>query len=108
MAALMTQPAEGGGFTRALDRSFSARWPFRADDLTELLGDVRAPVLVVRAAESEILSREAADSLVTRLPDARLVTIPRSGHLVPLEQPELLAAAISYFLTPERQGAPDA
>jgi 3-oxoadipate enol-lactonase len=39
-----------------------------------------------------------ADAMLRELPDARLVTIPESGHFVYLEQPEAFRAALTGFL----------
>jgi esterase len=49
------------------------------------LDDVRAvpcPVLVVRGAESDLLTPEAAERFVAALPDGRLVTVANTGHNV--------------------------
>ena len=38
-----------------------------------------------------------ADAIMRELPDARLVTIPDSGHFVYVEQPEAFRAALTDF-----------
>jgi pimeloyl-ACP methyl ester carboxylesterase len=50
-------------------------------DLDEL-AQLRCPILVVRGAESEVLAQEAAERMVSRLPDGTLVTVERAGHNV--------------------------
>jgi len=77
---------------------------------------VRCPALVVRGAESEILSAEGAAALAAELPDATGVEISEAGHHVLLDAPNALLAALEGWLaslphggaaadTPERAGA---
>ena len=56
----------------------------------EALGGV--PLLVVRGALSDLLSRETAEAMVARHGDAELVTVPGVGHAPLLDEPEALAA----------------
>ncbi len=58
---------------------------------------VRCPTLLVRGAESELLSRDAAIDFVAEIPDGRLVEIPDAGHHVLIDRPELLSTAIDAF-----------
>lgn len=97
-AALLTAPAAEGGFVRKLDPYFLARWPFRADDRWEELRGLDRELLIVHAEESRVLPGEVAERMLEEAPRATLVRIPRSGHLVPIEQPEALAAALDGFL----------
>lgn len=46
------------------------------------------PLLVVRGERSDILSAETAAKMITRIPDAELVTVLRTGHAPTLEEPE--------------------
>lgn len=66
--------------------------------LWESLEHITCPTLVVRAEKSKVLSREIAEQMVERLPDARFVEIPEAGHQVPLHQPEAFSKAIREFL----------
>lgn len=50
------------------------------------------PVLILRGALSDILSRGAAERMVAELPRARLVEVPRVGHAPTLDEPEARAA----------------
>ncbi len=50
------------------------------------------PTLVLRGELSDILSAEAANKMVARLPEVRLVTIPASGHAPTLDEPQAVAA----------------
>ncbi|MBS1878697.1 MAG: alpha/beta hydrolase [Actinobacteria bacterium] len=97
LAALSTRAEAGGGLVRKMDPYLTGRWPFRSDDRWDQLRGLARPALVVRAAESPILSEDVAAAMA-ELPGVELVTIPGSGHLVANEQPRLLGRAIIDFL----------
>lgn len=52
------------------------------------------PVLVVRGERSDILGADVAARMVTRLPEAELVTVPGVGHAPTLEEPEAVAGVL--------------
>ena len=56
------------------------------------------PVLVAWAAEDRLMPREHGRRLADAFPDARLVEIPDSYTLVPIDQPKLLAAHLLAFV----------
>jgi pimeloyl-ACP methyl ester carboxylesterase len=62
------------------------------------LAQVRSPTLVVRGADSPLLSPEGAAELVRELPDARVVEIPETGHNVHVERPKAFLEAVLPFL----------
>jgi pimeloyl-ACP methyl ester carboxylesterase len=61
------------------------------------LAQIAIPALVVVGEEDEAYLR-AADVMSARLPKATKVVIPRAGHVVSIEEPEALNAAILEFL----------
>ena len=63
-------------------------------DLWEPLRRITAPTLLVRGADSDVLSAEVAKRMIDALPDGRLVEIPGAGHPVPMDQPEAFARAV--------------
>ncbi len=67
-------------------------------DLRAGLRTIEAPTLVVVGDDDMIAGPVCADAIVRELPDARLVTIPDSGHFVYVEQPEAFRAALTGFL----------
>jgi pimeloyl-ACP methyl ester carboxylesterase len=67
-------------------------------DLWEPLRRITAPTLLVRGADSDVLSTEVAKRMIEALPDGRLVEIPGAGHPVPMDQPEAFARAVRAFL----------
>jgi pimeloyl-ACP methyl ester carboxylesterase len=97
-SALSTRPSEGGSLVKKHDETFLCRWPFRSDNRWGELRRLEQPVLVVRAEESPVLAADIADRMVTEARSARLVEIPSCGHMVPIERPAELAAALQAFL----------
>jgi pimeloyl-ACP methyl ester carboxylesterase len=61
------------------------------------LASVRVPALVVIGEEDSLSTIDDAHAMVDVLPDARLVTIPESGHLSAMEQPEAFTEAVREF-----------
>jgi pimeloyl-ACP methyl ester carboxylesterase len=98
MAAHGTRPAGGGRLARKHDPRFLERWPFRRDDRWDELRALAAPLLIVHARESMVLSEGEAARMCEQAPDAELVRIADCGHLVPVERPRELGAALATFL----------
>jgi esterase len=67
-------------------------------DLWAPLGCVTCPTLLVRGAESDILSPEIAKKMMQVLADGRLIEIAEAGHSVPGDQPAAFARAVRAFL----------
>ncbi|HEY6049331.1 MAG TPA: alpha/beta hydrolase, partial [Sphingomicrobium sp.] len=57
------------------------------------------PLLVLRGAESDLLSAAALEKMQAAAPDASFVTVPGAGHAPTLDEPEA-RAAIDAFLDP--------
>jgi esterase len=95
------KPAAGGRLTWKLDpairnvpRTGSAARPV---DMWVPFARIAAPVLVVRGAESDILSRATTDRMARALRNMRTVEVPGVGHAPSLAEPEALKA-IKEFL----------
>lgn len=67
-------------------------------DSTDLLPQIHCPTLVLVGEEDVITPPAYARLLVEHIPNARLITIPRAGHLANLEQPEVFNQALIAFL----------
>jgi pimeloyl-ACP methyl ester carboxylesterase len=104
MALFGTRPVGDGKLARKHDAFFLSRWPFRADQRWVELAALEQPVLIVRASESPVLSAAEAARMVGIARNGSLVEVEGSGHLVPVEQPHVLALAIRAFLAGRRQG----
>jgi pimeloyl-ACP methyl ester carboxylesterase len=67
-------------------------------DSTPLLGKIGVPTLAVGGEEDGISTPEVMGAMAAKIPGARHVTIPRSGHLSNLEAPGQFNAALADFL----------
>ena len=67
-------------------------------DLRAELRAIEGPTLVVVGDDDMVAGPVCADAILRELPQARLVTIPDSGHFVYVEQPEAFRAALTDFL----------
>lgn len=64
-----------------------------------MLAAIGVPSLLVRGAESDILTAETARKMTEVMPNCRLVTVPDAGHSIPLDNPTGFLAAVQPFLT---------
>lgn len=112
------------GLRRALRRLPDGSWDWQADqrfrrepDLRHRIAEDRlltreglwadaaaitCPTLVVRGADSDVLTVRGATDLVGRLPNARLAEVRGAGHNVHRDRPVELAGQVESFL-----GSPD-
>jgi pimeloyl-ACP methyl ester carboxylesterase len=89
---------EDGRFVWKWDPALLEReWPLEDPAFWAALRAIRCPVLVVRGAESFVLSDRTAREMVGRLPDARSVVVPRARHAVHEENPAAFEQAVREF-----------
>ena len=67
-------------------------------DVMDQLGVVKQPALVICGEEDQLTPLRYAQFLANSIPDARLSVIPGAGHMVMLEQPDLVADSLHSFL----------
>jgi pimeloyl-ACP methyl ester carboxylesterase len=67
-------------------------------DVAPALPEVRAPALVLWGADDPLLSAELGRAFVEQIPDARLVVLPKCGHIPMLERPAELHRQLLGFL----------
>jgi pimeloyl-ACP methyl ester carboxylesterase len=67
-------------------------------DYEGLEARVRVPTLIVWGERDRMLPSSEGERLVSRIPDARLVILPDTGHLPQRERPEAFAAAVAGFV----------
>jgi pimeloyl-ACP methyl ester carboxylesterase len=90
----------GDGYVNAA----TAMARLRDEPLTERLAAVRCPVQVVGGEHDAFCPRKAADILLDALPDATYDEIAGVGHLMGVDDPEAVTAAIAASL--ERTASP--
>jgi pimeloyl-ACP methyl ester carboxylesterase len=91
----------GGGYGLAYDPAIGDA--FRANPLADLdlwaLWDrIECPVLVLRGAESDLLTRSVAEEMTQRGPKAELIEFPGCGHAPALMAAEQIAAVRAWLL----------
>jgi 3-oxoadipate enol-lactonase len=78
-----------------------AAWPRHAsqEDISREVGSIEVPTTVI-AGELDRVDTVATlrDELLPRIPHAQLQVLPGTGHLSPLESPDLVAALIHNFI----------
>lgn len=77
---------------------FDARWLGAAPSARPDLAAVRCPTLLVRGAESALLTRDGAAALAAEIGACRLVEIEGAGHHVHIDQPASVMREIRAFL----------
>jgi len=68
------------------------------ESLRAAVRDIRAPSLVLRGAQSDVLTQDVAERMAKDMFDARLAVIPRARHNVHTDNPADFARALDRFL----------
>lgn len=95
------RPDADGALVRKHDPRFLSEWPFRAEAYDADWAAVSAPTLLVRAAQSSVLSAAAFEAMLAANASATGTTIEHSGHVLPLDRPFDLADSLEAFLREE-------
>jgi pimeloyl-ACP methyl ester carboxylesterase len=76
----------------------ACRAVFGRASVLDTLGAIRCPTLVL-CGEEDVATKPRESRLIAgRIPGARLVELPRTGHLSALEAPDAVAAHVGAFL----------
>jgi pimeloyl-ACP methyl ester carboxylesterase len=67
---------------------------------TDVLATIKVPTLVVTGEEDVVTGPEVGRDLAAGIPGARFLLVEEAGHLVNLEQPEIVNEALLDFLAP--------
>ncbi|MBP7999864.1 MAG: alpha/beta fold hydrolase [Chloroflexi bacterium] len=67
-------------------------------DSTPTLADIDVPTLILHGADDQIIPLSESQAMHQGIANAQLVIIPRAGHLLNLEQPDLFNEAVRHFL----------
>lgn len=68
-------------------------------DLRDRLTEIRVPTLVIGGTDDKMMPLRFSHYLAERIPDAHLETLEGAGHMLALEQPAAVAAAVKRFLS---------
>lgn len=68
-------------------------------DSTPFLAQINVPTLVVTGADDIVIPPAESEKLAAGIPNAKLVSIPSSGHLVAFEKPAEFNQALQDWLT---------
>jgi 3-oxoadipate enol-lactonase len=75
-------------------------------DLLPDLGRIRAPTLVIVGAQDPATPRAHSEAIVAGIPGASLLVVEDAAHLVNVEQPEAVSAALMTHLSLEAPEEP--
>jgi len=67
-------------------------------DVTRRLGEIKVPTLVISGRKDFVCSVKFGRMLHDAIPDARLVILPRSGHMGHIEEPLAFAGTIHEYM----------
>jgi pimeloyl-ACP methyl ester carboxylesterase len=96
-----TKPLPNGKIGWRYDLAIREQWrqgPSAPEDLWPAWRNLACPTLVVRGADSDILSAAGVEQMLAAQPQARAVEIPRAGHMVFEDNPDAFLAAVGAFL----------
>ncbi len=68
------------------------------EDLTEAFSALKTPTVVVRGAESALVSARAFERTQSLRPDLAYEVVPGADHYVPEEQPDVVADLVTNFV----------
>lgn len=71
-------------------------------DQNEALESIRVPTLLVFGEDDSLTSPEIGQEMASKIRDCEYTVIPRAGHLINLEQPELFTERLLEFLLRHR------
>ena len=75
--------------------------PDKDIELWYLYDEIRCPTMVLRGAQSDLLSRDTADAMARRGPKAKVVEVPGVGHAPTLLNPDQIAIVRGFLVDGE-------
>lgn len=67
-------------------------------DLTDRLGEITVPVLVISGAHDTVTTAEDGAAVAASVPDSALHVLPGAAHQAPAEQPAQVAGLLNEFI----------
>ena len=92
----LTTPAADGRLGWKRNRDVVTQYD--RPDAWAYLPRISAPTLIVRGADSTLLTRDVAERMQRTIPDCCLAEIPDGGHWAHLERPDLYLRIVREFL----------
>ena len=99
------KPSESGKYTWKFDSRFRQQdnglrigSSLTNDESWQVFRQVTVPTLLVRGAESDVLSQEVAERATREMPRTRLSVVASAGHSVPGDNPDDFTATVREFL----------
>jgi pimeloyl-ACP methyl ester carboxylesterase len=103
LTEVVVRPRREGGlrlhYDPAIAQAFNAAPPGEPMNLWPVYDAIRVPTLVIRGAESDLLSKNTAQQMIERGPRAKLIEIPGVGHAPTLMRGEQIGH-VHQFLAP--------
>ncbi len=90
LAMMASQPVEG-----IINTLYCLR---DRPDSRPTLPTITVPTLIVVGEEDQVTPSVMARAMADSIPDVRLLTVPRAGHLSPMEQPRAVNRVLRVFL----------
>lgn len=103
IAALRLRIAQDYGASRFIAHQHASK---TRPDRTALLQRSEIPLLFVAAADDRVIPPEAVRLMADAVPGARLETVARAGHLLPIEQPDVLAELLVAWIGIDSRSRP--
>jgi len=97
----ITKPSANGGYELAFSPEWEARIYYtglRDFDIWHHLPKLEVPTLFIRGAETDTFWEQAANLVKRKQPNARVDTVEKSTHLLPLERPKEVFEIMQSFL----------
>ena len=97
----ITKPTSNGGYELTFSPEWEARIYYtglRDFDIWRQLPNLKVPALFLRGAETDTFWEQAAKLVKRKQPGARVETLQRSTHLLPLEHPKEVFEILQSFL----------
>lgn len=69
------------------------------DVLWQAISQIQVSTLIVRGAQSDVLTHDCAQRMVKEINGSRMVTIANAGHVVPVDQPAPFLETVRMFLS---------
>jgi 2-hydroxy-6-oxonona-2,4-dienedioate hydrolase len=70
----------------------------KKDNLKDLLGEIKAPTLLLWGEDDQVTTMEVAEMFHKLIPNSQLVSIKKCGHAPMIEHPEWFAEEVKKFL----------